>query len=186
MLDHVDVKLALAGEAGESQVAAADVVDERHAVYLSVNYVELRVERVFEEKLDARLVAAQLAGEMSERCFSLGGRQAELKLLLEVGDGALKHLGPLRAAHAFVAAGQLLRTTHVLVGRAVHPDENPATRAILAVVVVNGARDALPAAQSKVADAEVRVRRVGKRLAQVGQEVVFYVVEDARHYRIST
>ena len=45
--------------------------------------------------------------------------------------------------------------------------------------MVYGVRDALPAAQSKVADTEVRVRRVGKRLAQVGQEVLLNVVEDA-------
>ncbi len=83
MIQHVNVQLALFGQSGESQIAAADEPDARMVRIVAMTEIKLGVELVAQEKFDDDFARLDLFAQPAQRRFVLIGRRAEGQLLAE-------------------------------------------------------------------------------------------------------
>ena len=109
VVEDVDVELALRREAGQRQVAAAEEADLRVVRVLAVEQVELGVQRVPKEQLDAHLAAAELLGEPAQARLVGVGRDAEGELLAELLGETRLQPQRRRVVHAVLGCAQAHR-----------------------------------------------------------------------------
>ena len=67
MVEHIHVQLTLSEEAGERQVAAAQVADDGVYRIITEQQVELRVQRVTQKELDDDFLVAELGSANCRR-----------------------------------------------------------------------------------------------------------------------
>ena len=165
-VEHVDVELAVAAQAGEREVARPEEADRREVVVARlVAEVELRVEPVSGVELDRDLALPELPREQPEAALDGVALESERELLLELlrelafeADG-LAHVGP-------VAVPVQPQSVFELPGlAAVHAHDDAALVFWTTAEVVDVRAYALPSSQVEVPDAEIcSVRPVQRAL----------------------
>ena len=132
MVQHVDVELALLGEAREGEIAAAEVADDRVDRVGAEQQVELGVQGVAQEELDDELAGSKLGGQPPQAGLVLVGWRAQSELLAELlGEAPLEADSGLEV-DAFDPRQEAQRLPQLILGQPLHPDEQPAAAALAA------------------------------------------------------
>jgi len=84
VVQHIDVQLALPGQALQREVAAANKAGDGVVDIVPKQQIQLGVQRVGQKQLDADLAGAQLAGQGAQRCLVFAGGDAQCDLLAQV------------------------------------------------------------------------------------------------------
>src|SRR5712692_1964882 len=134
-----------------------------------------------QEELDHDLLRLELSGEPPQTRFVFVRRDAERQLCPELfGEFLLQAQGAL-VVECFVLPHQTEELAQLLLGRALHADEQSALAAGSAGPTLDKGIERLPAAQVEIADTEVRTVGQLENLLQLRQEGLLDVVKDARH-----
>ncbi len=180
-IEHIDIQLALLGESGQGQIAAAEIAHNRIDRVPPKQQIQLGVQRVAQVHLDDQLARPELAGELPQGRLIGVGRHAEGQLIAEfLGDMALFADGGLIVESGVVFPGQQ-RPTQLVRGADVHTHQQAATLAHATRPAIDVTRQMPPAAQVEVADAEIPPLRDLKSLLQRRQQRLLDVIEDPRH-----
>ena len=132
VVQHVDVEFALLGQAGEGEVAAAQVADLGVDRVLAEEQIELGVERVAEEQLDDELSGRDLRGQSAKSLFVFIGGNADHELVAKfLGELPLEGNGRC-LVYLVLVVTEAHAGAKLVLGHLLHPDEKPAAVAVTA------------------------------------------------------
>ena len=182
LIEDIDVQFTLFVKAGERQVAAAQKADDGAVGIGSKGQIELRVERVPQEKLDDDFLPPDLPCEPAQAGLVLVRRRADHELVPELAGQA--PLEPQRRPVVELAEGlsESERIAQIVLGRALHADQHAATTLGTAGPNLDQVVNRLPSAKVEIAHAEVGALRNFQSAAESGKQAVLDVVEYPRHF----
>ena len=185
VIQHIDVQLALPGQPGQGQVAAAEVSDDGVDGIGTKQQVELGVQRMPQKQLNDDLFSLR-------RCDSLR-KPASSSLLGAPKVSWRRNSSARRFFHPdgglvvdrLALAQQAQSFAKLLLGRFLHSHQQPAgataIRPVLDMIV-----ELFPPAQVEIADTKISPVGDMERLHQHSQQLRFDVVEDTRHWVVSS
>ena len=142
--------------------------------------VELRVEGVAQEQFDDYLAGADLADEATEASLVSVSGCADGELTAEfLGEAFTEADGGL-VVDVGIALDEAVGVMQFMFGKALHADEETATGAVLAGPGLDLLVELTPPTEVQVADAEIATVGILHGELQRGEELLVYVVEDAR------
>ncbi len=180
-IEDINVQLALLHEAGQREVAAADIADAGIKRVVAEHKVELGVERVTQIELDDDLSCSQLASKAPQRHLILRCWDADGQLLLQpVG---IRSLGSNDKGliNAVVTATDSQGSNQLMFRRGLHADQHTGAGSIATHEGVYQIIHMLPTAQVEVADAEVGPVRHTQGIPERREKRKLNVVIDVRH-----
>ena len=185
MIQHIDVQFALPGQPGQGEIAAAEISDDGIDGIGTEQQVELGVKRMPQKQLNDDLFFSQALRQFTQAgfVFVVGGTESQLAaklfrqaLLYPDGGLIVDRLALAQQAQCFAK---------LLLGRFLHPHQQSAgataIRPVLDMIV-----ELLPPAQVEIADTKISPVGDMERLHQHSQQLRFDVVEDTRHWVVSS
>ena len=181
LVEHVDVQLALAGQPGEGEVAAAEIPHHRGYRIVAEAEIQLGVERMPQKQLDRHRARPQLPDQPPQRRLVGVGRHSQEQLAAEL-LGELPLEPQRRAVVDAPLVERVERVPQLIVRQPLHADQDARLPAGLPPPL-HAAVDVPPPAQIEVAHAEVgplgQLQRAAQRRQQRG--VGTQVIQNSRH-----
>ena len=191
VVEHIDIQLPMARQAGQRQIAAADKAGDGVVHIVAEQQIQLGVQRVRQKQLDHHLPRAQLPSQAAQPGFVLAGGNAQRDLLAQVGGklgfqaagGGVVNMD--MAGFGFIARVTVLavpvQRADVVVRRALHSDHHAADLALRGLPRRNQVVNRLPAAQIQITHAKISALRNLQSRPQRAEQVLFYVVKNTGH-----
>lgn len=180
VIEHVHIEFALVREAGECEIAAAEIASDGIIRVFAETEIELGVERMSKEEFDDQLAGLQLCRQTAQSRLVFVCGRAESQLLTEFsGKLAFGADDGLIADFALVWK-EAVGFAQIILRQALHPNKQPTLMTFAAWPVLDQRIDFLPAAKIEIADGKIRMVGNYERLPQGGQKLLRDVVEDAR------
>ena len=183
VVEHVDVELALTGQPGLREVAAAQIPDHRVGRVGPEQQVELGVQRMPEKQLHHDLPRPYLPRQPPQARLVLVGRGAERQLLPELLGQLLLQPQRRLVVERRPVGRQAPGRPQLLVRQPLHADEDAAAAAFAAGPALDVVVYRPPAPKIEIPDAEVGPVGHAHRFGQRRPEMLRDVVEDAGHAR---
>ncbi len=156
MIKHVHVQLALSGQSGQGEVAAAEIADDGIDRVRAEEQVEFGVQGVLDEQFDDDFLRLDLTGQASQALFILIGRCADAELVAELLRQRLLQTERRSVVHASRCCSEAQGGAKVFRRERLHADQQAAAVAVAAGPFLHVIMELTPPAKVEIADAEIR------------------------------